>query len=370
MPSSINNSKAGRAPSTSEESFLDTLPDPLLTPILDAMSEGVSVHSASGEILWANGTLCDIYRKSISELKGLNCRDVFHEDGPACPHEQVVTTGSAAQLTGGIHVSGRSFSVTVEPLLDERNKACGFMRVICDVTSERDAQEQLLKAERFASLGQLLSGVAHDVGTPLNVISGYAEYLLMRTAPGGQGYKELSAILDQTRRIAEMFSRALDLARPPQGRTDAIEIRSLLADSLDLVGHHFRRMEMKAALTCRMPPPLVYGEAPQLKQAFFNLLLNAGQQLGTGGRLQVVIEDATDNLRLALFGTEASGVGHDFSRSFAGFVSGEGALEASGIGLYLARKILYQAGARIGFADGDEGVGLMIYLPLKPGGRA
>jgi signal transduction histidine kinase len=375
MPTGVNNSKADRAPSTSAKGILGTLPDSLWTSILDAMPEGFSVHSASGEILWANRKLCDIYSKPLSELRGLSCRQLFHGDGPACPHEQVLASGQAAQLAGDVCVSGRNLSVTFEPLFDDRNETCGFIRVMRDVTSERHAQEQLLKAERVATLGQLLSGVAHDVGTPLNVISGYAEYLLMmRTGSEGQGHNELSAILDQTRRISTMVGQALDLARPPQGRTDAIEIKSLLADSLDLVGHHFRKMDVKAGLTCTMIPPLVYGEALQLRQAFFNLLLNAGQQVGTGGMLQVVIDEAADMpgfLRLALFGTEAGGVEHDFSRSFAGFLSGQSDREATGIGLYLARRILDEAGARIGStAAGEHGVGLMIYLPLKAGGRA
>ena len=196
----------------------------------------------------------------------------------------------------------------------------------------------------------------------------------MRTKPEDQGHKELSAILDQTRRIAAMFGRALDLARPAQGRTDAIEIRALLADSLDLIGHHLRKADVTAGLTCRIIPPLVYGEAPQLRQAFFNLLLNAGQQVGNGGRLQVVIDEAAGMpgvLGLALFGTEASGAGHDFSRSFSVFFAAQSETETAGIGLYLTRKILDEAGARLTFTEGGEqGVGLMIYLPVNGGSRA
>src|SRR4029453_8016189 len=119
------------------------------------------------------------------------------------------------------------------------------IRLMREDTSERRMNAQLRQAERFATLGQLLSGVAHDVGTPLNVISGYAEFLLMRTKPEGQGYKELNAILEQTRRIASVISQALDLSRVSQGRVDAIEIKALLSDSLVLVGHFLRRADVK-----------------------------------------------------------------------------------------------------------------------------
>ena len=368
MPTRVNNSNAHRALSGPENGSLDTLLDSPLTSILDAVAEGISVHSASGAILWANKKLCDIYCRPLSELKGLNCDEIFHAPGIACPHKQVLASGDAAKAVDEVRVSGKNLSVTIEPLFDRSNNTCGFARVVRDLTVEIRAQEQLLRAERFATLGQLLSGVAHDVGTPLNVISGYAEFLLMRTKPESQGFKELSAILDQTRRIAAMLGQALDLARVPQGRTDAIEIKALLADSLDLVGHHLRKLNVKVHLTCRITPPLVYGEAPQLRQAFFNLLVNAGQQVGSGGSIQVVIDEAADIpgfLSLALLGTDASGLRHDFSRSFAVFLPARNETETVGIGLYLTKRILDDAGARITFtADEEQGVGIVIYLPV------
>jgi len=270
-------------------------------------------------------------------------------------------------IVGGELVAGRIFSVIFEPLFDNQNNVCGFARVVRDVTVDLRVQEQLLKAERFATLGQLLSGVAHDVGTPLNVISGYAEFLLMRTDSDGQGFKELSAILEQTRRIAAMLSQALDLARGPQGRTDAIEIKALIEDSLNLVGHHLRKAEVKVDLTCRIIPPLVYGEAPQLRQAFFNLLLNTCQQVGPGGRLHIVIDEAAERpgfLGLVLLGTDASGLGHDFSGAFASFL-GQNETEALGTGLHLTKRILDGANAKMSFTKAsDQGVGITIYLPV------
>ena len=374
MPTRANNAKADRALSSSAKGTVGTQPDMPWSSILDAIPEGISVHSASGEIAWANRKLCDIYRRPLSELKGLSCGQVFHGEASGCPHEQVLASGHAVQLVDEVRLSGRNLSVTLEPLFDECNQPCGFLRVMRDVTGERHAHEQLLKAERFASLGQLLSGVAHDVGTPLNVISGYAEFLLMRTKPEDRGYKELSAILDQSRRIAGMFGQALDLARPAQGRTDAIDIKALLADSLDLVGHHLRKMDVTVGLTCRINKPLIYGEVPQLRQAFFNLLLNAGQYVGAEGRLQVVVDEAADMpgfVGLAFLGTEASGVGHDFSASFAILFAAQSETETAGIGLYLTKKILDEAGARIVVAEaGEQGVGLMIYLPVNAGSRA
>jgi signal transduction histidine kinase len=278
------------------------------------------------------------------------------------------------RLENEVSVFGKVLSVTVEPLIDERNQTRGFIRVMRDVTMERRAQEQLLKAERFATLGQVLSGIAHDVGTPLNIISGYSEFLLMRTKPDTQGHKELSAILHQTRRIATLLGEAVDLARTPQGRTDAIDIKVFLAEALDLAGHYLRRAEVKADLTCRMSAPLVYGEATRLRQAFFNILLNASQRVGPGGKLDVVIDEAPDRpefLKLAFWGNDANGLGHDFSESLVCFLRAQSESGTGGLGLSLAKEILAEAGAEVNAgAVGERGVPLIILLPLNAGARA
>jgi PAS domain S-box-containing protein len=356
---------------------MDTLGIPLedlFTSVVDALSVGISIHSTSGEIVWANKKLCDIYRQPLSKLKGSDCQEVFHGENSPCPHEQVLATGSGVHLESEVTIAGRILSLTVKPLFDEGGRTRGFIRMLSDITGERRAHEQVIKAERFATLGQIFSGIAHDVGTPLNVISGYSEYLLMRTMPEGQGSKELSAILQQTRRIAAMFGEALDLGRPSQGRKDPIEIKPLLMGALDLVGHSLRKGDVKVELTCGIEPPLIYGEAPQLRQALFNLLLNAGQLVGTGGSLEVVIEEAPEKpgfLALAFWGTDAAGASHDFSRSLGCLPGAQIDGGTVGIGLSLAQEILNAAGAIISSGPGCErGIPLMVYLPVNAGSRA
>jgi signal transduction histidine kinase len=335
---------------------MDTLGIPLedlFTSVVDALSVGISIHSTSGEIIWANKKLCDIYRQPLSKLKGSDCQNVFHGENSPCPHEQVLATGSGVHLESEVTIAGRMLS---------------------DITGEHRAHEQVIKAERFATLGQIFAGIAHDVGTPLNVISGYSEYLLMRTMPDGQGSKELSAILQQTRRIAAMFGEALDLGRPSQGRKDPIEIKPLLMGALDLVGHSLRKGDVKVELTCGIEPPLIYGEAPQLRQVLFNLLLNAGQVVGTGGSLEVVIEEAPEKpgfLALAFWGTDAAGASHDFSRSLGCLPGAQIDGGTVGIGLSLAREILNDAGAMISSGPAcKRGIPLMVYLPVNAASRA
>jgi signal transduction histidine kinase len=369
MPTRVNkDAQVDRVLSTSEKGLARLQPDSLDGSILGAMRDGISVHLASGEITWVNSALSKMYGKPLSELKGLSCGQVFHAESPSCPHEQVLATGQAEQLLDEFGPSGRVFSVRIEPLFEGENKPCGFVRVVHDVTRERHLSGQLLKAEQYATLGQLLFGITHDLGTPLNVILGYAEFLLMHTKPEDRGYKELTSIRDQTRRIAAMFAQVVDLARPARGQSGAIDLQTLMSSSLALIGHNLRQTGVTAGLTCRINSPLIYGEAPQLRQAVFNLLLNAGQHIGAGGTFQVVIEEAMGKpgfVRLAFLGTEASGIAHDFSISFAILFGSESEIGTAGIGLHLTRRILEDAGATTGLTEaGEQGVGLAVYLPV------
>ncbi len=143
--------------------------------------------------------------------------------------------------------------------------------------------------------------------------------------------------------------------------------------TLDLVGHSLRKTDVKVELTCRIGLPLIYGEAPQLRQALFNLLVNAGRLVGIGGRLEIVIEEAPDDpgfLALALWGTDAAGAGHDFSQSLGCLLGPHIDAGTVGIGLSLVQEILNDAGATVHSGQACErGTPLMVYLPVNAGGR-
>jgi PAS domain S-box-containing protein len=339
--------------------------------ILDKVDEGISIHSANGEILYANRKLLETLGKPYSEVVGSTCARMFHAANPDCPHERVLETNESAECEVAFDGGDRVFTVMVSPIGTGQREAEGYARVLRDVTEERRAQANLLRAEHFVTLSQMISGIAHDLGTPLNIISGYSEYLLMRTKPDGQGYKELSTILQQTRRIADFIRHMLDLVRPVQGRTDAIELRGFFAESIDLMGHHFRKADVKVSVDSKISPRLFYGDAPRLRRAMFNLLLNAVRQVGQGGRLEIAIDEAPqkpDFTMIVLGGVEKDGAAHDFSRSFAGFLGGEDGESSMGMGLSLAREVLLEFGAKVdSFTVAEHGVPLVVFLPKNNG---
>ncbi|MGA9772386.1 MAG: PAS domain S-box protein [Blastocatellia bacterium] len=359
-----------RPETVSAETETDYQSTEFLTSIFDALDDGISIHAITGEVLYANNRMLEILGKAARDVIGNNCANVFHDE--VCPHETVTATGVQRRLEISSKDGKSVFQVTVSPIKNRLGNTSGFIRVVHDISEAERTQEKLIKAEHFATLGQMASGIAHDVGTPLNIISGYSEYLLMRTGPEGQGRKELSAIIQQTRRIADFIKHMLDLSRPAQGRRDAIELKSFLADSLELIGSHLRKADVKAVLTCHAAPSLIYGDGPRLRQAIFNLLMNAGQYLGQGGEIEIAITESTarpDQIPVFILGTEKSGEAHDFSRSFSSLLSSGQTREGIGMGLSLTREILREFGASLD-STAVEGRGVALVLQLPKGKSA
>lgn len=361
MPSKAKTPKASHNSTVLKDAFGSNQ----WTGVLDSLLGPISVHTVTGEIVWANKRLCEVYSMTLSELVGLSYEQAFHTEGATTLNDQA-RGGTRTEYE--VTVCERLWSVTIKPLSAD-DKALGFVRQMHDITEQRRARRQLLEAEKFASLGQMLFGIAHNIGTPLNIISGYSEFLLMRTKPDEQGHKELSAILDQTKRITLLLSEALDIVRPGQRPPSPIDVKDLLADVLNLAAHYFRKKEVSVQVTCGTGSPLIYGGAPQMRQAFFSLMLNASQSVGIGGRLEVVIGESDGRpgfLSVSLWGTEGSGQAHDFSRSFRSFVDGGNELVATGLGLSHARQVLDAAGAAVAFGGAEtRGVPMVVHLPAR-----
>jgi signal transduction histidine kinase len=339
--------------------------------LLDYLDEEVSIHSADGQMLYANRRLLNANGGVAAEWLGRRCDEVFPPG--SCPHEEALKSKLPVEIQTEAREGLEGQRLAVVPLLGVTGEVEGFAR-ICGPAQAMPSQQALLKAEHFATLGQMMSGIAHDVGTPLNIISGYAEYLLMRTKGEGVGQKELTAILEQTRRVAEYIRIMLDLARPSQGRVDAIELKGFLGDSLEMMGSHLRKASVRVGLSCKSAPPVIYGDGPRLRQAFFSLLLNAGRRLGAGGQLELSIEAPAEMpgfIGMRLMGVDREGRNQDFAELFAGFLAARRGWGAEDMGLMLTKEILDEYGAQIATQSVEgRGVALVVYLPKGAGGLA
>lgn len=337
-----------------EPGGLDLESRTLWQSVLDVLDEGVMLHAVDGRVLAVNRQAQALVERSAEEMIGRTCEELFK-------------TGLMSEMA----LDGAEKAVGVYRLTNGEGAVVGYVRVMPAQTNDRRDQPGDLSAEHLATLGQMIGGLAHDLGTPLNIISGYAEYLLMKMGREGAGHKELTAIIHQARRVAEFVKQIVDLARPVPGGVEAIEVQGFLDSLMDLLGSHLRKIGVGIVLSSRANLPVLYGDGARLKQALFSLVLNCAHAVGSGGELEIVVAEkaaATDELPIILKGKNRVGEAADFSALCADFgqsASDKGPRES---GLLLAREILNVFGARVTALPFDaQGVALVITLRRQSG---
>jgi signal transduction histidine kinase len=171
-----------------------------------------------------------------------------------------------------------------------------------------ELEAQLTQAEKLSSIGLLAAGVAHEVNTPLAVISSYTQLLAKQMLPMMEQDKRLAPVLEkitqQTFRASEIVNGLLNFSRTGGSEFSAIDLNRLLLDTLTLVDHQFKTAQIRVETDLERELPRIQGNEGKLQQVVLNLLLNARDAMHgapdgririatrqTAGRVTAVVQD-------------------------------------------------------------------------------
>lgn len=250
----------------------------------------------------------------------------------------------------------------------------GVIAIGRDLTELRELEEQIIQAEKLATLGQLAAGVVHELNNPLTSISVYGEYLLRK----GERADYEPADLEKLRRIVESADRILkftrDLvtyARPSTEEPAFVRIRDILEQSLLFCEHVVGEVDADIVKRYEDADGSVYAVKGQLHQVFINLITNACHALPVeGGRITLGTHvDDEDHLRITI-GDNGCGIpAQQREKIFEPFFSTKGEGKGTGLGLSIVRNIVQQHGGTIAVRE-NEGGGTVfeIRLPGRAGG--
>ncbi len=221
-----------------------------------------------------------------------------------------------------------------------------------------NALEQLRHTERLTTLGRLASSMAHELGTPLNIISGRAQ--LMSSASSTPGVSEnVRIISEQTSRMTKIIGNVLDYARQRQPQSTQVELLGLVRKAFSLMSLAAQRKRVRLELDSRSTALSVRGDPDRLLQVVINLILNAIQAMPNGGMITVGVraEDhpaAEDpegpSLHFACIHVQDQGIGippDALSRIFEPFFTTKTASEGTGLGLSIVSGIVREFGGSI-----------------------
>jgi signal transduction histidine kinase len=236
--------------------------------------------------------------------------------------------------------------------------------IASDITERKRLQEQLRRTERVAELGTLASGMAHEIGTPMNVILGRAEYLMERTKeePVRKG---LQTIVSQVERITRVMNQLLAFARRRPIERRALDLRRTIEDNLEIFQERLAHNRITVETACADACPVVHADADQMSQVLINLVMNAIHAMPDGGFLKIALVPRQDMVELTLSDTGQGMSPEVIARIFDPFFTTKEFGNGTGLGLTVVKGIIEEHNGTI-HVESEVGAGTMftICLPI------
>ena len=259
------------------------------------------------------------------------------------------------------------FSVSLSPSRDESNQVNSVVVVMTDITDAVLLQAKLAHAEKMATIGRLVSGVAHEVNNPLAAILGFTDLLLEDPQVPESAREELQIILRETQRTKEIVQGLLSFARQRPAQREPMQVNSILRQTIRLRSYDFSSHGVEVTEEFNENLHMAMGDAQQVQQVFLNILNNAYdaiQESGNRGKIRISTRQTTDFIEVA-FIDNGTGVAQP-DRIFDPFFTTKPAGKGTGLGLSICYGIVRAHGGEI-FCwnnEGETGSTFVVRLPI------
>jgi hypothetical protein len=239
-----------------------------------------------------------------------------------------------------------TLNIAVAPLISREGARIGRLIIFDDVTDRAELERRLMQADKLSSIGLLAAGVAHEVNTPLAVISTYAQMLAKQISGDEQKAPLLEKIARQTFRASEIVNSLLNFSRTSPTEFVSVDLNRIIRETLALMEHQLAKSGVKATVALDEALPRIKGNPGKLQQVFLNLFLNARDAMETGGALAVRTW-AHDGRVAVTVSDSGSGIAREnLEKIFDPFFTTKGAKRGTGLGLSVSYGIVREhAGA-------------------------
>jgi two-component system NtrC family sensor kinase len=261
------------------------------------------------------------------------------------------------------------FSVNLSPMRDEQNNITSIVVVMTDITDSAELRDKLVHAEKMAAVGQLVSGVAHEVNNPLTAILGFADLLLDNPDLPETARKDLRVILQEAQRTKQIVQNLLSFARQMPPQRNAVQLNLILRRTIQLRSYDFNSHGVDIVEHLDEGLPDVIGDAHQLQQVFLNILNNAYDavhDVGRPARIEIMSTKAGNAVEVS-FRDNGYGISHP-DRIFDPFFTTKEVGKGTGLGLSICYGIVKEHGGEILCHNNTDGQGatFIVRFPAAP----
>ena len=259
----------------------------------------------------------------------------------------------------------RIINAAIAPLVTRKFNVIGRLIIMDDITERVELESQLSQADKLSSIGLLAAGVAHEVNTPLAVISSYAQMLSKQLQGDPQRSSLMEKITRQTFRASEIVNNLLNFSRTGGTEFTDVNVNKIILDTLALLEHQFKttKIQVQDELCEHLPP--ISGNPGRLQQVFLNLFLNARDAMPGGGTLRVGTSNG-EGVSVAISDTGAGVPQEHIQRIYDPFFTTkstprEGQGKGTGLGLSVTYGIIQEHAGKIR-VESRPGEGTTFYL--------
>lgn len=261
------------------------------------------------------------------------------------------------------------FSISLSPMRDELNTVNSVVVVMTDVTDAALLQAKLAHSEKMATIGQLVSGVAHEVNNPLAAILGFTDLLLENPEVPASAREDLRIILQETQRTRVIVQDLLSFARQRPVQREFVKINAILRQTIKLRSYDFASHGVQVTEEFDEDLAPVVGDPQQLQQVFLNILNNAYdtvQESGRRGAIRIRTQSNGGSVEISVR-DNGTGVANP-DRIFDPFYTTKQAGKGTGLGLSICYGIVRAHGGEISCCNNkaSEGSSFLIRLPIGP----
>ena len=337
--------------------------------LFEAASDAIMTFDALGRFTTVNGAAEQISGYTHEELIGRFFGPLLAIE--ALPRALIefrrALSGAAGQFeTTMLHKSGERRHLTVNYACPQRSR-----EVICmirDATAEKQLQQQLIQAEKMAAIGQLVSGVAHELNNPLASISAFAQLLLADDALSGDHRHSAEVVRAEAKRAARIVHNLLTFARQHKAEKVPADINQVVTDTLELRVYELnvRGIQLSQELD-EVDPPVTMVDVHQLQQVLLNLITNAEQAMcdvpERRHRLTIRTRTEADVVRLEVEDTGPGIPESAMHQLFVPFFTTKATGKGTGLGLSISLGIVSEHGGRIWAENVAGGARFSVELP-------
>lgn len=335
--------------------------------ILEHMADAVVAIDGDQRISLFNHAASELFGLAADEVIGRPCQLCFAAN--LAPLLDALQTGSTVKdIEQSINLNGRRLvlSISTSVLKNDQGQIESAFAVINNLTEKRQLEETVRRKEKLTAMGQLASGVAHEIRNPLNAIGMIAQRLAREFEPtaGSDEYRELTKIVvTEVRRINDIIQQFLKFARPPKLQLSATDVNIMIDNTVKLVASQAREKKIEIA-TAFGPLPTVMMDQNQMQQVLLNLIQNAMEAIHGAGK--ITISSGLSREREVVIRIIDTGIGMNEetqSKIFNLYYTTKP--QGTGLGLSLVHQIISQHDGRIEVESAvGKGTTFSIYLPI------